>query len=103
MSRKALYCIVVFLLIAKISYSQTTPNRPVIGIMTIPSEYSDSDYPAEYWSYFAASYVKFLESGGAQVIPIPYDLPQENITYLLGQVNGVLFTGGDADLVGTPI
>lgn len=44
---------------------------PVIGVFTIPSDYAQ--YPEDQYSYFAASYVKFLESGGARVVPIPYE------------------------------
>ena len=45
-------------------------------------------------SFFPASYVKFLESGGARVVPIPYDLPPSPLRALLSQINGALFTGG---------
>jgi len=63
-----------------------------LGIITIPSDVSE--YDPKLWSYFPSSYVKFIESGGAQVVPIQYDLPRENLTYLLERVNGVLLTGG---------
>ena len=46
-------------------------NRPIIGIMTLPSEYVE--FPNDTYSYIAASYVKFVESSGARVIPIPYE------------------------------
>lgn len=45
-------------------------------------------------SDFPASYVKFLESGGARVVPIPYDLPASDVKALLSNINGALFTGG---------
>ena len=77
-------------------YSQSS-SKPLIGIIAIPSEYSE--YPSDKWSYFASSYVKFIESGGAQVVPLPYDLPRTNLTYLLDRLNGVLFTGGATPLL----
>ena len=52
---------------------------------------------SEHSQYFAASYVKWLESGGARVVPVRYTLPQEEMVALLHTLNGVLFTGGGAD------
>jgi gamma-glutamyl hydrolase len=51
-------------------------------------------------SFFPASYVKFLESGGARVVPIPYDLPADDLAALLRKLNGALFTGGAAAFFG---
>ena len=45
-------------------------------------------------SYFAASYVKFLEAGGAKVVPILSTDSAEDVSKLVLQLNGVLFTGG---------
>ena len=47
-------------------------NRPVIGILTqeIPQQYQK--YAVKSTSYIVASYVKFVESAGAQVVPIWY-------------------------------
>ena len=39
-------------------------------------------------SYFPASYVKWLESGGARVVAIPYDAPLATTAALLKQING---------------
>lgn len=36
---------------------------PIIGVYLEPSEYSQ--YPADKWSYVAASYIKYLEMAGA--------------------------------------
>ena len=86
--------LIISISIALISCQPTV--APIVGIVTIPSDYPQ--YSADSWSYFATSYVKYLESAGAQVIPIQYDLPQSNITFLLDNINGVLFTGGSAAL-----
>lgn len=56
-------------------------DKPVIGVLTQPSLWS-TIYPSEDYSYIAASYVKFLESSGARVVPIKYDLPTQNLTRL---------------------
>ena len=45
-----------------------------------------------------ASYVKWLEAGGARVVPIEADLDHHKARTLLSQLNGVLFTGGSASL-----
>ncbi len=50
-----------------------------------------------YHSYIAASYVKFLEAGGAKVVPILVTESLEAVSKLVLQLNGVLFTGGTAD------
>jgi hypothetical protein len=81
-----------------LTVSQPAPNyRPIIGIVTVPSEYPDQYSPLDY-SYLPASYVKFAESGGARVVPIQYDLPLANLTTLFGYLNGFVFTGGAQDL-----
>ncbi|MCL7034842.1 hypothetical protein MKW94_016147 [Papaver nudicaule] len=69
--------------------------RPVIGILTHPGDGAsgrlNNDKNA---SYIAASYVKFVESAGARVIPLIYNEPQDILYEKLNLVNGVLFTGG---------
>jgi gamma-glutamyl hydrolase len=67
----------------------------VIGILSHPGDgasgrLNDDDTA----SYIAASYVKFVESAGARVIPLIYNEPQEILYEKLNLVNGVLFTGG---------
>ncbi|CAA0816352.1 Gamma-glutamyl hydrolase 2 [Striga hermonthica] len=69
--------------------------RPVIGILSHPGDgasgrlSNDSDA-----SYIAASYVKFVESAGARVIPLIYNEPSEVLNDKLKLVNGVILTGG---------
>ncbi|GJT55590.1 gamma-glutamyl hydrolase 2-like protein [Tanacetum coccineum] len=69
--------------------------RPIIGIVTHPGDGASGRLSnATNASYIAASYVKFVESAGARVIPIIYNEPIEIIQKKLNLVNGVLFTGG---------
>ncbi|PIA33893.1 hypothetical protein AQUCO_03900032v1 [Aquilegia coerulea] len=69
--------------------------RPVIGILTHPGDGASGRLNnATNASYIAASYVKFVESAGARVIPIVYNESQSIIAEKLSLVNGVLFTGG---------
>jgi gamma-glutamyl hydrolase len=49
----------------------TFNNEPIIGILSEEmSYYLASKFPNDYHSYIAASYVKFVEGGGARVVPI---------------------------------
>lgn len=77
---------------ATASFAAEVNNRPIIGILTMPSSYSS--HPG--MSFFPASYVKFLESGGSRVVPIRYDLAPDALNELLSHINGALFTGGAA-------
>ncbi|GAB4849328.1 Gamma-glutamyl hydrolase 2, variant 2 [Ancistrocladus abbreviatus] len=69
--------------------------RPVIGILSHPGDGASGRLNnATNASYIAASYVKFVESAGARVIPLIYNEPREVLFNKLNLVNGVLFTGG---------
>jgi gamma-glutamyl hydrolase len=65
--------------------------RPTIGILSIPSTLSSN-------SFMHASYVYWLQQGGARVVPIPFDTPPSEMQHILTSINGVLFTGGALDL-----
>lgn len=55
-----------------------TNHRPVIGILSHPGDGASGHLNnATNASYIAASYVKFVESGGARVIPLIYNDPPE--------------------------
>ena len=95
--KSSLYSLLALFFLATLASSQTTYNTPIIGIMTIPSDYQQ--YPVENWSYLVGAYVKYLQQAGAQVVAIPYDSTQEELMFYLDRLNGVLFTGGSAALV----
>ena len=67
-------------------------TRPIVGVLTQPTS------SAEGTSYIAASYVKYLESAGARVVPIFHNATSEETIAAFHAVNGVLFPGGGADL-----
>ena len=53
-------------------------NRPVIGILSHPGDGASGRLNnSKNASYIAASYVKFVESAGARVIPLIYNEPEE--------------------------
>jgi gamma-glutamyl hydrolase len=95
MQKSGFVCLTFALLFAS-AFSQNLNLNPVIGIVTTPTE-SSYPFPSSVYSYIAASYVQFIESAGARVVPIPWDA--YNMTDYLDILNGVLFTGGSADLV----
>ena len=49
-------------------------ERPIIGVLSQPG---DPAPPGQ--SYIAASYVKWLESAGARVVPILYDMSEAEV------------------------
>ena len=63
-------------------------DRPIIAVLAQATE------AFEGYSYIAASYVKYLESAGARVVPIPESFSQEEVGNVYKYVNGVLFPGG---------
>nr|XP_043627572.1 gamma-glutamyl hydrolase 2-like isoform X2 [Erigeron canadensis] len=68
---------------------------PIIGIVSHPSDGASGRLNDDsHVSYIAASYVKFVESAGARVIPLIYNEPPEILQTKLNLINGVLFTGG---------
>lgn len=72
--------------------------RPVIGIVSqkVTSKYTPKVTSAE--TYIAASYVKYMEMAGAQVVPILPSYSEKRILKILKSINGVLFPGGSAPL-----
>jgi gamma-glutamyl hydrolase len=51
--------------------TEANNDYPIIGILSQEqSYYLNGKYPDAYSSYIAASYVKFVEGGGARVVPI---------------------------------
>lgn len=62
---------IVLLLAAAILRTVCTIDVPVIGILSQETYSIQKYFPDEdYDSFIAASYVKFVESAGAKVVPI---------------------------------
>ncbi|XP_028131358.1 gamma-glutamyl hydrolase [Diabrotica virgifera virgifera] len=71
-------------------------ETPIIGILS-QETYIVSKYLPErhnYSSFIAASYVKFLESAGARVIPVWIGQRKEYYEKVVSYTNGILFPGG---------
>ena len=86
-------------LLFTLAYSSITNNRPIIGILSLyTAHHTDFPISSNYTSYIASSYIDWVEMGGAQVVPIKLTDTRQEITDSVGQVNGVLFTGGAGDM-----
>ncbi|XP_048042389.1 gamma-glutamyl hydrolase-like [Megalobrama amblycephala] len=71
-----------------------TNDRPIIGVLS-----QDVFHPQPHRnSLIAASYVKFLESAGARVVPLMINKTDDEYTRLFKSINGVLFPGGGVSL-----
>ncbi|XP_028289732.1 gamma-glutamyl hydrolase [Gouania willdenowi] len=69
-------------------------DRPIIGVLA-----QDISSPQGNWtSYIAASYVKFLESAGARVVPVMINKTPEEYKTLFNSINGILYPGGSANI-----
>lgn len=73
-------------------------HRPIIGIVTqkCSTQYTPKVKSSE--TYIASSYVKHLESAGAQVVPILSTYSKKKVLHIVNRINGVLFPGGAAPL-----
>ncbi|XP_027688718.2 gamma-glutamyl hydrolase isoform X3 [Chelonia mydas] len=71
-------------------------ERPIIGILAQECDFTSFSRFGS--SYIAASYVKFLESAGARVVPIRLNRSEEEYDKIFQSINGVLFPGGGVDL-----
>ncbi|CAL8295094.1 unnamed protein product [Lota lota] len=87
-----LFCITV---VSVSAHSLKRNDAPVIGILAQES-YSA---PPNVTSYIAASYVKYLESAGARVVPVRINQTLEQYNSLFNSLNGILFPGGGANLI----
>ena len=72
-------------------------SRPLIGILTHPSHHQEESLKKNS-SYIAASYVKYVENSGADVIPIFYDYPEKKLQQIFAKINGLVLPGGSEDL-----
>ena len=82
----------------KLPYSKRN-ERPIVGILAqdIDTTKLTSMKNSNYKSYIAASYVKFVESGGARVVPVLINQPEEYYRMIFNSINGLLIPGGAVD------
>ena len=78
-----------------------SPERPIIGILTQPiiDKLLHKFIPlSKNKSYVATSYVKFVQSAGARVVPIFDTYDKKNLTLIFNSINGLLLPGGGSNL-----
>ncbi|XP_063698972.1 gamma-glutamyl hydrolase-like [Culicoides brevitarsis] len=96
----SLFCLIFSLTgsFGAINFTTSSPvvnEYPIVGVLAQEIAYSlEQKYPGQYKSFIAASYVKFVEGGGARVIPIFIDRPKSYYEEIMRKVNGILFPGG---------
>ncbi|KAM6171771.1 gamma-glutamyl hydrolase [Erethizon dorsatum] len=73
-----------------------TTEKPIIGILMQATNNPEIKKFGKY--YIAASYVKYLESAGARVVPIRLNLTDMEYEELFKSINGVLLPGGGSNL-----
>ncbi len=98
---KALICIVLAITLytegAVIRKQNLQNDRPIIGILS--QELSDILPPSiKGDSYIAASYIKYIESAGARVVPILTNFTSDQVSQMFRLVNGILLPGGGAHI-----
>jgi gamma-glutamyl hydrolase len=68
-------------------------DYPIIGIFAQPCNDSHPACGGDC-QYIAASYVKYIESAGARVVPVSYNANKSQLEFLFASLNGFLFPGG---------
>lgn len=66
-------------------------SKLTIGVM---AKAPKKDKNSSKETFITLNYFKWIESFGAQVVPIPYNFPISQIEELLPQINGLLIQGG---------
>lgn len=85
------WCGAVMALAAATAVCDAT-DRPIIGIIAQETVRDNA-----HVHYLASSYVKFIESAGARVVPVPSNITSEQAHDLYQNLNGIVFPGGGAD------
>jgi len=87
----------MWLVLALLVYCVSSTTRPIVGILTQPTDHPLSKFGK---SYIAASYIKFIEMAGARAVPIFHTASDEELENTFNSINGILFPGGDSRLAG---
>lgn len=88
-------CAPLLIALSAASFALADKLRPVIGVLTQPVE---SSLAAFGDSYIAASYIKYVESGGARAVPVFHNGSAAYLASVYEQIDGILFPGGGADI-----
>ena len=74
-------------------------ERPIVGILAqdLDDVVLDSFGNIKYTSYIRAQYVKFIESGGARVVPVLINQSNDYYQMMFRSINGLIIPGGHID------
>jgi gamma-glutamyl hydrolase len=90
--------LIIPLIVCGLVPESSAHDRPVIGVLAQEiSNIFEMIYPRRYNSFIVSSYVKWVESGGARVVPIWIGKDRAYYQQLLSKINGVLLPGGSVD------
>uniref|UniRef100_A0A3P9ISH6 folate gamma-glutamyl hydrolase n=1 Tax=Oryzias latipes TaxID=8090 RepID=A0A3P9ISH6_ORYLA len=89
---KVIFLVFVSLNVRFLCRAALRNDRPIIGVLS-----QELSHPNQS-SYIAASYVKFLESAGARVVPVLINQSPEDYQKLFLSINGILLPGGGVSI-----
>ncbi|XP_076026587.1 gamma-glutamyl hydrolase isoform X2 [Genypterus blacodes] len=69
-------------------------DSPIIGVLA-----QEMNPRLSLSSYIAASYVKFVESAGARVVPVLINQTAEEYKSVFSSINGILYPGGSLSII----
>lgn len=85
---------------------RVTPSSPLVGVVSQPGDgdgyaiwrqrAARQSGGAANLSYVAASYVKFVEAGGARAVPMLYNEREDRMLEKFRSINGLILPGGGA-------
>lgn len=70
--------------------SEQLTEEPIIGLFVTP----DFDHPLMQKDSLQASYVRWIESAGGRVVPVPFHASHKQLVEIFNSINGLLFPGG---------
>jgi len=94
--RSWLIALVLFVNFQPSSQAECNNERPIIGVLAQKCKGNRAVFGDQY---FSASYVKWVESGGARVVPVKINQTDAYYERLFSSLNGILFPGGGQDLL----
>lgn len=78
-----------------------TNERPIIGILSVPTPAGLQKQYKWAQSFLPSSYVKFAEMAGARVVPVLIDREEIYYKNVVSCVNGIIFPGGGVSATGS--
>ncbi|XP_067341968.1 gamma-glutamyl hydrolase [Channa argus] len=95
--RKTMWPLVFCLLLSCLPFPAKAErnDKPIIGVLAQEVRSPKPNTAA----YIAASYVKFLESAGARVVPVMINQTLEEYESLFNSINGILYPGGGVSIM----